>query len=257
MRRLFFAELLAPDRAVVRGAEARHLAVVLRAQPGEEFELAAQGRRYLAAVRVADAESVEFGALRPLEAAAGARSVTLLAAVFRFERFEWLLEKATELGVTEVQPVLATRTAAHLARAAMARHPRWERLALNAAQQARRTAPPRILAPLAWRQALDTTRSKSDCAVLLSERPGWPALAEVARAQGGAGAAVLAVGPEGGWSDEEHRAAEQHGFAPASLGRLILRAETAAIAALAIWNAVADLAVADLGDSAAETGGAR
>ncbi|MGH9541369.1 MAG: RsmE family RNA methyltransferase [Terriglobales bacterium] len=230
--RLFIAEALAPDRALVRGAEARHLAVVLRAHPGQEFDLAIAGQRFRAAVAAAAPEAVEFRDLRPLPAPAVRRQLTLLAAIFRFERFEWMIEKATEMGAAAIQPVVAARTAPHLARAAAARQARWERLALNAAQQARRIAPPRILPVMNWRVVLAAAETAPEESVLLSEHGDAPPLAQLIQ---GAGAARLAVGPEGGWSEEEHDAALQAGFAAASLGPLILRAETAAIAALALW----------------------
>lgn len=229
---MFIAEALAPDRALVRGAEARHLAVVLRAHPGQEFDLAIAGQRFRAAVAAAAPEAVEFRDLRPLPAPAVRRQLTLLAAIFRFERFEWMIEKATEMGAAAIQPVVAARTAPHLARAAAARQARWERLALNAAQQARRIAPPRILPVVNWRGVLAAAETAPEKSVLLSEHGDAPPLAKLIK---GAGAARLAVGPEGGWSEEEHDAALQAGFAAASLGPLILRAETAAIAALALW----------------------
>lgn len=231
-RRLFFAEFAAADRAVVRGAEARHLAVVLRARPGEEYDLAIAGGKFRATVAKATAGAVEFENLRPVEANAARREVTLLAAIFRFERFEWMVEKATELGVAAIQPLIAARTAAPLARAAAARRERWERLALAAAQQARRVETPRVHAPVAAPAAFAGAGS-GGARILLTASGAAPALSEVLAAEAGR-AVALAVGPEGGWSEAEERAARDAGFAAASLGPLILRAETAAIAALAL-----------------------
>lgn len=239
-RRLFFADLLeegaaAPlQRAVVRGAEARHLAQVLRARPGMQFELAAGGQRYLGAVAVATPAQVTFDLLQRLDAAApAAAGPRLLAAIFKFDRFEWMLEKATELGAAAIQPLAAGRSEPRLVAAAAARRDRWRRIVQAAAQQSRRQDIPAI-APVANWAELDGPPPQSaaqECRLLLAEDAAAPPLA--AALLPGRAAIMLAVGPEGGWTEGDRAAAAALSFLPFSLGPRILRAETAAIAALA------------------------
>lgn len=242
-RRLFFAELLpaavgpspAPRQAVVRGPEARHLMHVLRAKRGMEMELAAEGARYLGViVRLSD-DAVIFDldpAPAPAPAPAGPR---LIAALFKFDRFEWMLEKATELGVAEIQPLAASRSDPRLVRAAASRQDRWRRLLRSAAQQSRRADLPGLLPTARWHDI--GAPATEACRIVLSEDAGAPSLA-VRLASRAAGPVTLAVGPEGGWTEADSAAAQTLGFLPAALGPRILRAETAAIAALACLLAI-------------------
>lgn len=239
-RRLFFADLLEegaaapPRRAIVRGAEARHLAQVLRVRPGMRFELAAGGQRYLGAVAAAAPAQVTFDLLQRLAPAAPAAGPRLLAAVCKFDRFEWMLEKAVELGVAAIQPLAAGRCEPRLLAAAAARRDRWQRILQAAAQQSRRQEIPAIAPPLRWADldGLPPRPANPQCRWLLSEDPAAAPLAAALPAAS-PGAVALAVGPEGGWTDGDRAAAAALGFVPYSLGPRILRAETAAIAALA------------------------
>src|SRR6185369_2414621 len=140
---------------------------------------------------------------------------------------EWAIEKATELGVAKIVPVIAQRTVKHLAAAAAKRAERWRRLAHEAAQQSRRVAAPELPEPAPLKAALAGGQG-----IVLAEteddRSLKHALATAPRP------VRLAVGPEGGWTDSELALFQQSGWSAASLGATILRAETAAIAALAI-----------------------
>jgi 16S rRNA (uracil1498-N3)-methyltransferase len=155
----------------------------------------------------------------------------------KFDAFEFALEKATELGVCAIVPLAAARSEKALLAAALRRAERWKKILLEASQQSRRLRIP-TLAPLTKPEEAFAARSESQ-KILLSEHPDAPSLRNIlegSSAKSATVAAALAIGPEGGWADAEFECARQHGFREGSLGRLILRAETAVIAALASLN---------------------
>ena len=136
--RRWIADRWDESTATLSGATAAHLVRVLRAQAGMEFDIVAGDRvRRGAIVEIKDT-CVDF-ALGDEVAAEPALPVTLMLAIFKFDRMEWAIEKATELGVERIVPVLARRTEKHLAQAAAARVERWRRIAREAAQQSRRS----------------------------------------------------------------------------------------------------------------------
>ncbi len=229
-RRRFFVERTEPGRAVVRGEQAHHLHNVLRLQPGQIFELSDTRRLYLGRVIASLPGEVTFAIEKELPTGPQPPAVTLLGAVFKFDRYEWMIEKATELGAAKIVPVIASRTDPKLAAAAQKRVERWRRIAFEAAQQSRRIAPPELALPVALDSALAT--APEGCRWILDESrdPASPSRLVPARDR----PSVLLVGPEGGWTEGERRRASRYGFLPVSLGPLILRAETAAIAALAL-----------------------
>jgi 16S rRNA (uracil1498-N3)-methyltransferase len=157
----------------------------------------------------------------------------LLLAVFKFDRMEWAIEKCTELGVARIVPAIARRTDAHLAAAVAKRVERWRRIALHAAEQSRRTAPPEIAAPMKLSDAVTLTGSLR---IVLSESQQQLQVRDAIESQSAEREedTILAVGPEGGWTTDELQGFQQAGWISASLGTTILRAETAAIAATAI-----------------------
>jgi 16S rRNA (uracil1498-N3)-methyltransferase len=169
-----------------------------------------------------------FRTLEKLETQPLTPRVILCAALFKFDRFEWMIEKATELGVTEITPVETARSDRGLERAAQKRVERWRRIALEASQQSRRSVLPAIHDPVRMEEALELPLRHR---YALDENPGGPRFDQVLETS--AEIAIL-VGPEGGWTAEERESFMRAGWTPVSLGPLILRAETAAIAALAI-----------------------
>jgi len=173
---------------------------------------------------------VEFELGEEVPAAATA-SVTLLLSVFKFNRMEWAIEKCTELGVARIVPLIARRTDVHLASASAKRAERWRRIALQAAEQSRRAAAPEVDDPLRLQEAVELS---ADLRVVLAESETQTQLRDVLSLAAGAKKVLLAVGPEGGWADEELALFHGRGWLSASLGATILRAETAAIAATAI-----------------------
>jgi 16S rRNA (uracil1498-N3)-methyltransferase len=230
VRRRFFVEKFDGQRALVAGDRAHHLGVVLRAQAGQLYELSDGVRVCLGRIEKVARDSVEFALLEELSAEELRLQVTLLLSVVKFDAVEWAIEKATELGVMEIVPVAARRSEKALVAAAEKRSERWRKIVLEAAQQSRRVRLP-VVHPVVRPEVAFAARAER-LGIFLSERAEAPALRVVLRDRA-ASQAVLAIGPEGGWTDEERDLAMKAGFHEASLGRLILRTETAVIAALA------------------------
>jgi 16S rRNA (uracil1498-N3)-methyltransferase len=230
MRRRFFVEQFAGDSAVMEGEAAHHLGRVLRAQIGQLYELSDGQRVWLGQIESVSRDRVQFNLVEELPAAHPGVDVTLLLAVVKFDAFEWALEKATELGVSTIVPLAAERSEKALLAAAAKRAERWKKILLEASQQSRRVRVP-VLTELA-KPEVAFASDKDSLRVMLSERATAAPLRKVLQGQR-AEKAILGIGPEGGWTDAEFAAAETSGFQEASLGRQILRTETAVIAALA------------------------
>lgn len=234
-RRRWIADEVNGNVAALTGEHAAHLSRVLRAQIGQEFDIATgDAVRLGTIISIADTR-VEF-ALGEEVAVKPSAQVTLVLAIFKFDRMEWAIEKCTEIGVARMIPVIARRTDAHLAGAAAKRHERWLRIARSAAEQSRRTAPPEILAPIKLKELGNAGVGPAPNArmprVVLAESEANVSLREVVPPS--ASEAWLAVGPEGGWTDDELAWFRESGWTAASLGQTILRAETAAIVASAL-----------------------
>ena len=227
-RRRFIADEVHSDRAALTGCHATHLARVLRARVGQEFDISAGSEvRHGRIIALTD-DRVEFE-LGDVVTEQAIRPITLALAIFKFDRFEWAVEKCTELGASQIIPVIARRTDAHLAQAADKRVERWRRIAREASQQSRRIAVPDIADPLKLKSILAAPQPAKR--ILLAENEDRVQLADIGE---GSDPIVLAIGPEGGWAEEEIGMFSAADWRSASLGPTILRAETAAIAALAI-----------------------
>jgi 16S rRNA (uracil1498-N3)-methyltransferase len=235
-RRRWIADTWTATTATLTGDQADHLARVLRAEPGQIFDVVAGGFLHRAEITSVREHEVLFTLHEELESDA-ALPLHLLLAVFKFDHMEWAIEKATELGVSRITPILARRTEKHLALAAPKRAERWRRIALEAAKQSRRTDIPEIADPIQLKPALD--REKSPLRILLSETEQATTLTAALTASHpptnqSPTLCTLAIGPEGGWTPEEMSLFTQHQWQHVTLGPRILRAETAAIAAIAI-----------------------
>jgi 16S rRNA (uracil1498-N3)-methyltransferase len=230
-RRRWIAEEFCGNRAALTGAHADHLVRVLRARVGQEFDIATGAVVRSGRIVTIHDGRVEFELGEEVSAPSAAR-VTLLLAIFKFDRMEWAIEKCTELGVARIVPVVARRTDAHLASAAAKRVERWRRIALQAAEQSRRASPPEIDAPSKLPEAVRMNGAATR--IVLAETEQRSLLRNVLGSHAGGGEIVLAIGPEGGWAEDELQLFLNAGWIPASLGSTILRAETAAIAAVAI-----------------------
>jgi len=258
MRRRFFVDRFEGESATLRGEPAEHLGRVLRAEPGQLYELSDGEHVWLARVeRIAISKRgpsrIDFALVEPIEAAEPSLRFELLISIVKFDRFEWCLEKATELGVDEIIPLAAARTDKALIAAAAKRSERWNRILVESAQQSRRLRPPVLHAALPPDKAF--AQSSASLKVFLSERREAKSLRRVldrdlpsvalallpvrlssqAEAKAPATPTIsLAVGPEGGWTDDEIAASATSRFLEASLGENILRTETAVIASLAV-----------------------
>jgi 16S rRNA (uracil1498-N3)-methyltransferase len=219
----------------MEGEAAHHLGRVLRAQTGQLYELSDGERVWLGRIESVGRDRVQFVLIEELPAFHPSVDVTLLLAVVKFDAFEWALEKATELGVSTIVPLAAGRSEKALLAAAAKRAERWKKILLEASQQSRRVRVPE-LGEVAKPESTFASR-KDGLRVMLSERATASPLRMVLKGQQ-ATKAIIAIGPEGGWTDTEFATAQSCSFLEGSLGRLILRTETAVIAALASLNYV-------------------
>jgi 16S rRNA (uracil1498-N3)-methyltransferase len=225
----------------MEGEAAHHLGHVLRAEVGQLYELSDGSRAWLARIESVGRNRVEFRLLERLPAPPAAAEITLLLSIVKFDAFEWAIEKATELGVSRIVPLAAARSEKGLLAAAAKRSRRWQKILLEASQQSRRLALPQLDESSKPAQAF--TAQSAGVRLLLSEHSDTPSIrsslghcAHATSPPSLVASAALAVGPEGGWTEEELTAARSAGFREASLGQLILRTETAVIAALATLN---------------------
>jgi|SRR5579872_1675590 len=217
----------------MEGEAAHHLGRVLRAQAGQVYELSDGSRVRLGRVEKVTRDEVEFALLEEVPSHQPEVQSTLLLAIVKFDAFEWALEKATELGVTTIVPVAAARSEKGLISGAAKRAERWQKILAGASEQSRRVRVPVLLDATRTGDAFRAT--DAELKMLLSERPTARTLKEIlsgARVK----SAALAIGPEGGWTDEEFADAAAAGFREGSMGKMILRTETAVTAALACLN---------------------
>lgn len=251
----------------MEGEAAHHLGRVLRAERGQLYELSDGNRVWLARIEEVKRDRVAFSLVEELSGYRPTLQTTLLLSVVKFEAFEWALEKATELGVSAIVPLAAARSEKALLAAAPKRAKRWKKILLEASQQSRRVRLPRLAPLTKTEQAFSSHDYSKGLRILLSERSDAPSLRSLLERQRAAGtnvatteeanraigdpeghiltdrtaSAILAIGPEGGWTGAELEAARNNRFQEVSLGPLILRTETAVIAALAALNfALAD-----------------
>ena len=244
-RRRWMADEVSGNTAALVGEHAAHLARVLRAEVGQEFDIAIGEEVRRGTITTISYDRIEFalGAKQHLTLRSAGPKITLALAIFKFDRMDWAIEKCTEIGVARIIPVIARRTDAHLASAAMKRRERWQRIVRQAAEQSRRPAPPEIAAPVKLKDlGVVGVLAAKELRVVLAESlagsHGDTRLGEMLQSHSSVvktgDAVTLAVGPEGGWADGELSWFCEAGWVAASLGDTILRAETAAIVATAL-----------------------
>ncbi len=229
-RRRWIADEVSGNRAALTADHANHLVRALRARVGQEFDIVANGIVRRGAIASINDGRVEFNLGEEIPADSASVRLVVLIGIFKFDRMEWAIEKCTELGVARIIPLIARRTDAHLASASAKRVERWRRIALQASEQSRRATPPEVSDAMKLREAV---AAPAQLKIVLSEVEEEFHLREV-RLPAGSEEVHLAIGPEGGWSQEELHLFQKGGWLSASLGPTILRAETAAIAATAI-----------------------
>ena len=240
--RRWIADQVNGDSASLLGDHAVHLVRVLRAKVGEEFDIAitadGQARVRRGTITSISDNRVDFALGDVLNAALNvAPKITLALAIFKFDRMEWALEKCTEIGVVRIMPVIARRSDSHLVGASIKRHDRWQRIVSQAAEQSRRSAPPDITTPVKIKDLPAALSAGAATRIVLAESLADAKNEEMRLSdilQPRPTEATLAIGPEGGWADDELEWFREAGWIAASLGPTILRAETAAIVASAL-----------------------
>ena len=228
-RRRWIADEVSGNQAALVGAHAAHLAVVLRARVGQCFDIATGGALRSGRITSVTPERVEFELGEEIPAS-GTANISLLLAIFKFDRMEWAIEKCGELGVARIIPLIARRTDPHLVRAAEKRVERWRRLGQQASEQSRRMAVIIVDEPMKVKNAASLS---APTRIVLAESEQQVMLKDALQ-HSPSDELLLAVGPEGGWTEDEIGIFSRAGWISASLGSTILRAETAAIAATAI-----------------------
>ena len=232
VRRFFVSGAGATERLIVRGDAAHRMLRVLRLRPGDTVEVFdGSGRSWPATIAAADRVAVQL-ALGGVRRHPPAPRTVLCAALIRPNRFEWLVEKATELGVSAIRPVLTEHCAVRVTEIGATRLERWRRIATEAAEQCGRVTLPDLESPVSFSDAL----ARAEGRTFLAAEPAHGAAPPFGQALRGIDSrpVTILIGPEGGLTAEEVRQAERADAQAVSLGPLVLRAETAALAALAI-----------------------
>jgi 16S rRNA (uracil1498-N3)-methyltransferase len=223
-------------RGTIVGKELEHMRRVLRLGPGDRLTVFDDtGWEHEAIVRACSAEQGEIDILRSYHAdRESSLAMTLAVGLTKGEKIDLVIEKATELGVQTIVPFVSAYTVPRLDEGKIQRRTgRWEKIAVSAAKQCGRTRIPKIL-PLRDFQGLVRQPWADMLKLLFWEKEAQQTLKQVQEKEPDARAVLLVIGPEGGFSFDEAKAAQQHGFEPIHLGRRTLRAETAAVAAMSL-----------------------
>jgi 16S rRNA (uracil1498-N3)-methyltransferase len=229
------ADQIQNGSVTITGSLCTHLRDSLRLRVGEEFWLGDERRRrYRVITTRIDRKTISGTVLEQSVGQTPAHPLILGQALLKGDRMDWVIQKATELGMASLTPLISSHVIVrpHAARQA-AQQDRWQRIALEAAQQSERWECPRILIPC---EASDFFKQRlpSPVNLILSERGPWQSITSIPLPSGSNSLIRIAVGPEGGWRPEELDYAIECGFSPVTLGKRILRAETATLAALSV-----------------------
>lgn len=233
-RRFLLSEPPFQGRAILLGSEAHHLRGVLRAQPGSVVELFdGSGQVWRGIVDHCSQDRVELCQVELREPGSmKAARLVLIQSLCKAEKLEWLLEKCTEIGVDEIYLLEAARSVVRIPKERLdAKMERWRKIVLAAVKQSRRNTFPVLHPPCSLASVCSSLAP--GLRLLLSEQEHAESLKKILRCSSWQHAAFC-IGPEGGWTEEEHGALVRSGFRPASLGSQILRTETAAVVAAAI-----------------------
>lgn len=228
----FFVPGVSGETALVTGQDAVHIRKALRMKPGENLTLCdGQGTDYFCEITDCREEAVLLKVLYHTPTACEPdTAVTLYQGLPKGEKMEWILQKSVELGITAVVPVVTARSIVRLKPGeGEKKRDRWQKIAAEAAGQSGRGIIPQVHSPLSFPQALE--RLKKENTVVFYEGGGQPLSALIDRETR---ALSIVVGPEGGFESSEIQALREKGARVATLGKRILRCETAPLAALAV-----------------------
>jgi 16S rRNA (uracil1498-N3)-methyltransferase len=234
--RFFCPDTPVDGRLVLEGDEARHLTRVRRVAVGECVELFdGRGWNHRAEVQALGRDRVELIVLESkVSDRLAACSLTLASAVPKGDRFDWLVEKATELGVDRLVPLVTERSVVDPRSAKL---DRLRRVVVEASKQCRRDWLMELQPPMAWSSVVEVSREP----IKLIAHPGARGMASMGLNLAGR-SAILAIGPEGGFTADEVEAALARGWREVGLGSTVLRVETAALAGCATLLALAEVA---------------
>jgi 16S rRNA (uracil1498-N3)-methyltransferase len=222
--------LLPPESwqaAVLTGDEARHLSQVLRVKPGATITVFdGHGRRAEAEVLTISRDHVSLKLGENHTPPAPQPAITLAQAIPKGKNMDLIVQKAVELGISNIQPLVTRHT---IVQPGEGKSEKWRRNALEACKQCGQDSLPHIADPLPFDRWLATQTEAPGLKIIASLAPGAQPLRQVLQAHPGTTAATLLVGPEGDFSPEEITAALAAGFLPVSLGTIVLRVETATL----------------------------
>ena len=242
-RRRFYAppSHFAPDKKslTLSAEETRHARDVLRLQSGAEiYVFDGVGREFQCSVQTISRTEAEVSVMAEVEPARpeSPLDLTLAIALLKGEKFDLVIQKATELGVKRIMPLDTERGDVRLrdGDSAKKRLTRWQRIALEAAKQTGRAHVPEIDAPIAFNLLLRSASENHGIVLMFSEREGKSLSEAMSSLDPQAAAVIAVVGPEGGWTDNEIEFAREAEWKIVTLGGRILRAETAGITVVAL-----------------------
>lgn len=224
-----------PGHLRLTGDEARHCAQVTRHRAGDHVVVFdGAGRKAEARIDTLGKTEVLLTALKEWQTPPPSRPLTLVQAVTKGDTFEWILEKAVELGVQRLVPVLSDRSIVRLdARDAAKKHEKWQRLVLESCKQCGQAWLPELVPPCSLGSALELV-GEGSARLIASLHPQAQPLRDLLPSD--ARGMAVAIGPEGDFSEAEHQKMVAAGWLPWTLGGLVLRSETAAICALSILS---------------------
>ena len=219
----------------VEGSEVRHIRRVLRLKVGDRLVLFDGSAKEYEGVIVEESPSsvvmkVENISCPPKESSL---EITLAQSLLKGEKMEYLIQKATELGIKKIVPFFSSRSVPLLDKSKkLRRYHRWEKIAIEACKQCGRIAVPKVEPLQNYSEMLEMAPSEA-LRLILWEKKGQ-GLKEGLKESKGRAKIFFVVGPEGGMSDEEVGEAEKAGFIPITLGKRILRSETASLCLLSV-----------------------
>ena len=239
MRRFLVENLNAQDGVcTIKGPEARHLTKVLRMGPGDRFVLMdGKGSSFLASIESATRQGVRVAILTPLpKPLPSPVTISLCQALLKSGPMDYLIQKTSELGVDHIHPFTSLRTIPLLKRERLSNRMRhWRKIAKSSAKQSGRIVPAQIDLPSTIGELTAKWKEVKEMKAILWEGEGATDLKGLLRGSPRAGKKFIGmVGPEGGFAGEEIESAEDAGFIPVTLGKRILRSETAAMTMVAI-----------------------
>jgi len=218
------------------GSDAHHIGNVLRLKAGDWIQISdGLGNSFKAEIERTSSKSVKISVKSAIQKAARAEPPVLALSIFKSEKFEIALQKTVELGCRRIIPVKCERSLPHLAKSSASKNERWNKIAIAAAKQSGLPFIPCVEKMLSF-EALCDTEMKDENRAMLYEGKAVMTLPEYFKSSKKNSGHLLLIGPEGGFSSEEVEMASRSGISTVSLGPQILRVETAAIAAVTIWQ---------------------